>query len=422
VTSTRPAPVTIEDLADPQFPAESVPIREAMAEMGASIVIEPNALREAAAAQTGLDDFGDRSYEERLEVLCKALRDEAGLSAAGRTTTFTQLTQLLANRLLIQDVLNKHPEIHDERIERPIVIAGQPRTGTTHLHNLMSSDTSLRSLPYWESNEPVLRESERGLGVDPRRERTALGLDVINTAMPYFKRMHEMTPDHVHEEIHLLAIDFSSMVFETMAPMPTWRDYYRSTDQTPVYGYLKTVLKVLQWLRGGTRWLLKSPQHLEQFGPLLKTFPDATIVITHRDPVAITASTGTMLSYLSRLSHERVDPVRIGRYWAARLEEMFRACVDERDLVPESQSIDVLFHEFMADDVAMVERVYEIAGQPMTADVRASMDEFMRANPRGRHGTVRYDLEVLGLDTSERRSALAFYSDRFGVREEKTGG
>jgi hypothetical protein len=241
--------------------------------------------------------------------------------------------------------------------------------------------------------------------------------------------MHEMTPDHVHEEIHLLAIDFSSMVFETMAPMPSWHGYYKSTDQTPVYGYLKTVLKVLQWLRaapqrsgGANRWILKSPQHLEQFGPLMTTFPDATVVITHRDPVAITASTGTMLTYLSRLSHERVDPIRIGRYWASRLEEMFRACVDERDIVPESQSIDVLFHEFMADDVAMVERVYEVADQPMTTEVRSAMDDFMKTNPRGRHGTVRYDLGVLGLDETERRSALAFYSERFGVREEKLSG
>ncbi len=239
MTTTRPAPVTIDDLADPRFPAEAVPIREAMAEMGASIVIEPDALREAAIAQTGLDDFGDRAYEERLDVLCKALREEAGLSAAGKTTTFTQLAQLLANRLLIQDLLKKHPEIHELNIERPIVIAGQPRTGTTHLHNLMSSDPSLRSLPYWESHEPVLPASERDLEIDPRRERTALGLDVINTAMPYFKRMHEMTPDHVHEEIHLLAIDFSTMAFETMEPMPSWRDYYKSMDQTPVVRLLE---------------------------------------------------------------------------------------------------------------------------------------------------------------------------------------
>src|SRR5437867_1350178 len=102
---------------------------------------------------------------------------------------------------------------------------------------------------------------------------------MINRAMPLFPRMHEMTTDHVHEEIQLLAMDFSTMLFETMAVVPTWRDYYRAADQTPVYGYLKTVLKALQWLRGGTRWILKSPQHLEQFGPLMTAFPDATVVV-----------------------------------------------------------------------------------------------------------------------------------------------
>ncbi|MEX0873513.1 MAG: sulfotransferase [Actinomycetota bacterium] len=424
MTTTRPEAVTIEDLTEPTFPAEAQPIREAMAEMGASIQIEPDTMRDAAMQSTGLDDFGDPGYGERLDVLCRALRTEAGLSSSGRATIFTQLTQLLANRLLIEDLLKRHPEIHDERVERPIVIAGQPRTGTTHLHNLMSSDASLRSLPYWESNEPVLPEGEPPAPgePDPRRDRTAMGLDVINTAMPYFKRMHEMTTDHVHEEIHLLAIDFSSMLFETMAPMPTWRDYYKSMDQTPIYGYLKKVLKVLQWLRGGERWLLKSPQHLEQFGPLMTTFPDATVVITHRDPVAITASTGTMLSYLARLNQDTVDPVKIGRYWAERIEVMARSCVDERELLPPAQSIDVLFHEFMADDVAMVERIYELAGEPWTSEVQGAMGTFMEDHPRGRHGTVRYDLEVLGLDEAERRRALAFYVERFGLREERVGG
>jgi hypothetical protein len=424
MTTTRPEAVTIDDLADPTFPAEAQPIRDAMAEMGASIEIEPDALREAASQSTGLDDFGDSSYSERLDVLCLALRTEADLSASGRTTIFTQLTQLLANRLLVEDLLKEHPEIHDERIERPIVIAGQPRTGTTHLHNLMSSDPSLRFLPYWESNEPVLPRSERPASgdEDPRRERTAMGLDVINTAMPHFKRMHEMTTDHAHEEIHLLAMDFSSMLFETMAPMPTWRDYYTSMDQTPIYGYMKVVLKALQWLRGGRRWLLKTPQHLEQFGPLMATFPDAVVVVTHRDPVAITASTGTMLSYLARLNTERVDPVSIGRYWADRIERMSRTCVGDREVLPAAQSIDVAFHEFMSDDVAMVERIYELAGQPWTADVRGAMDAFMDEHPRGRHGTVRYDLSVLGLDEVERRRALAFYVERFGVEDEKVGG
>src|SRR5207253_951029 len=163
-----------------------------------------------------------------------------------------------------------------------------------------------------------------------------------------------MAPDHVHEEINLLAMDVSSMYFETMAPMPTWQEYYRSTDQTPAYEYLKRVLKVLQFLRGGTRWVLKSPQHLEQFGPLSTVFPDATFVVTHRDPVSVTKSLTMMMTYLARLNLETVDPAVIGGYWADRLETMLRACVRDRDLLPAERSIDVLFDEFMAAVVATV--------------------------------------------------------------------
>jgi hypothetical protein len=317
-------------------------------------------------------------------------------------------------------VLSRHPEIHDVRIERPIIICGLPRTGTTHLHNLMAADPALRSLPYWESLEPVLADGERPAPgePDPRRARAELAVGFINRAMPYFKRMHEMTVDHVHEEIQLLAIDFSTMLFETMAPMPTWRDYYLAHDQTPHYEYLRTILEVLQWQRGGQRWVLKSPQHLEQFPVLRKTFPDATFVVTHRDPVAVTTSVATMITYTARMSQDKVDPRRIGGYWADRIERMLRACVEDRDILPVEQSIDVHFDEFMADDVAMVERIYDLAGQPMTADARAAMDAFMAEHPRGRHGGVLYDLADFELDKDERRRALRFYVERFGVTEE----
>jgi hypothetical protein len=338
-------------------------------------------------------------------------------------SAWSQLVQLLKTRLLIEDLLRRNPEIREVRIERPIVIAGLPRTGTTHLHNLISADPALRSLPYWESLEPVLADNQRpGPGEpDPRRARTEAALSMLNTALPHFKRMHEMTTDHVHEEIQLLAIDFSTMLFETMAVMPSWRDWYKATDQTPTYRYLRTVLQVLQWLRGGDRWVLKSPQHLEQFHPLLAAFPDATVVITHRDPVAITVSVATMIAYTARLSHARVEPRRIGAYWAARVEDMLHSCVDDRDDLPPSQAVDVRFHDFMADEVAMVERIYATANQSMTAEARAAMAAFMAEHPRGRHGRVVYDLADFGLDRDERRAALRFYVERFGVQEEGAG-
>jgi Sulfotransferase family len=418
--SARPAPVRIDDLAEPGFSPETTEILTAMAAMAPGLRLEPEPLMQEAVAATGLSDFGDDRFREPLEMLCTALRTEAGLSGAGIVITHSQLVQLLKNRLLIQDLLRRHPEIHDVRIEAPIIVCGLPRTGTTHLHNLIAADPALRSLPYWESLEPVLPDSEQPASgePDPRLARTEVALDFINTAMPYFKRMHEMTVDHVHEEIQLLAIDFSTMLFETTSTIPSWRDYYLAHDQTPHYQYMRTVLKVLQWLRGGDRWVLKSPQHLEQFPVLRHTFPDATFVVTHRDPVSVTTSVATMITYTARLSHEPVDPHWIGGYWADRIERMLRACVEDRDVLPADQSIDVHFDEFMADDIGMVQRIYDLAGQPMTDTVRAAMQTFMADHPRGKFGGIVYDVADFGLDPAERREALRFYVERFGVNEE----
>lgn len=408
--------VRITDLAEPTFSEEVRELIAAGSALGSTIEMTSDALLSQARQETGLHDFGDDpAFTERVDVVLTALRDEAGLSPFGRVTTSAQLVQLLKNRLLVTDLLTRHPEIHDVPIERPIVIAGLPRTGTTHLHNLLAADPGLRSLPYWESLEPVPAEGELGDSSleDPRRTRTEAGLAFLDSALPYFKRMHEMTVDHVHEEIQLLAIDFSSMLFETTSAMPSLRDYYLAHDQTPHYEYLKTMLKVLTWLRGGTRWLLKSPQHIEQFPALMSVFPDATVLVTHREPVSITASMCTMIAYTARLHLDPVDPVRLGRYWSDRIERMLRACVDERDAVPADQSIDITFDTFMADDLGAVAQVYELAGQPFDDRAQKAITAYRDGHERGRHGAVHYDLADFGLDPAERRDALSFYVERF---------
>lgn len=394
-----------------------------MADLAPACPLDPAALCQAAVEQVGRDDFGDDAFRPRLDVLCRSLRDEAGLSGPGIVTWYSQLLQFLKNRLLVQDLLHRHPEIHDLTIDRPIIICGLPRTGTTHLHNLVSADPALRSLPYWESLEPVLSPDEQPEpgGLDPRRARTEFALEVLDATMPYFKRMHEMTVDHVHEEIQLLAIDVSTMLFETQALIPSWRDHFKSESQLGPYEYLRTLLKVLQWLRGGSRWVLKSPQHLEQFGPLASVFPDATFVVTHRDPAVVTVSLATMVAYASRMSVAEVDPPAVGHYWSARVEDMLRACAEQREILPAEQSTDVLFDEFMRDDMATVERIYRLAEQPLTETARRAMEAFAASHPRGRHGRVVYQPEVLGIDPAERREALGFYSSRFGVVGEDAG-
>ncbi len=174
-------------------------------------------------------------YRERLDIYLTALRDIDGLHAAGVVNFYGQLLQLLKNRLLLADLLSRHPEIDDIELRSPVVIAGLPRTGTTHLHNLLAAAPTFRTMPYWESNEPFPLPSEAGIEPDPRRTRMDVAVTVINLVMPHFALMHEMTTDHVHEEIQLLANDFSTMLFETLAHVPGWRDYYQAHDQTPHY-------------------------------------------------------------------------------------------------------------------------------------------------------------------------------------------
>ena len=205
------------------------------------------------------------------------------------------------------------------------------------------------------------------------------------------------------------------MYFDTLAPMPTWREHYLAHDQTPHYEYMRTVLKALQFLRGGDRWVLKSPQHLEQFGPLIATFPDATVVVTHRDPASVVASMATMIAYTARLQLDPVDPVRIGHFWADLLSVMLNSCLENRDLLPAEQSIDVRFDQFMADDVATVEGIYDLAGQPFDGSARAAITTYLAGHQRNRHGSLIYDLADFDLDAGSIRADLADYIERFSI-------
>ena len=159
--------------------------------------------------------------------------------------------------------------------------------------------------------------------------------------------------------------------------------------------------------------MLKSPQHLEQFPTLLETFPDATFVVTHRDPVEVTLSMATMISYASRMAVDHPDPAAISRYWLDRAQDLLGGCLRDRDLLPAEHSVDVRFVDFMADEEGTVARIYELAGQPLTAAASEAMARFRAEHPRGRYGGVRYNAEDLDLDAEDVGRRLAAYRERF---------
>ncbi|MCZ6785212.1 MAG: sulfotransferase, partial [Proteobacteria bacterium] len=339
--------IRIDDLANPVLTPLQRQIIDAAGRM--SVEWSEQAVLEEARKRTGLSDFGADDFRERLRVWLASVEEDRELGPVGRVGVYRDLVRYASNRLRFEDLLGRHPEIHEVRIERPIVIGGLPRSGTTHLLNLISADDRLRSLPYWESLEPIPDPAETAGpdGVDPRLARCRESYAQQDAFMPLLKNMHDMAPEHVHEEIELQGLDFSSYELEWIATVPRWRDYYLEHDQTPHYAYQKRVLQALQWLRGPDRWVLKSPQHMEQLVPLLQTFPDATVVLTHRDPVSVIASTITMLAYGDRVRRLRVDPPAVAAYWIDRIERLLRTCVRDREKLSADRSLDVYFHEFM---------------------------------------------------------------------------
>jgi hypothetical protein len=412
VTDATTKVVQLDDLAIPRYSAEAQQIRDMMASVAPQCSLDFAVMHDRARADTGLVDFGPDDYRERLELYLSELRD-IDMHGPGIVNFYSQLVQWLKNRLLLADLLKRHPEIHDIEVLPPVVIAGLPRTGTTHLHNMLAAAPTFRSLPYWESVEPFPLAAEAGQQPDPRVARMDMAVGMMDTLMPHFALMHEMTTDHAHEEIHLLANDFSTMLMDTLAHVPRWTAYYWSHDQTSSYEYMVTQLKALQFLRGGRRWVLKSPQHLGQLPVLDSVLPGVIVAFTHRDPAPVALSMITMITYAARMYRDQVGVAMIADAWVDNLDHLLESCVRDRDVIPADRSVDIRFDDFMTDEVGVAERLYGLANEPFTDDVRNAIDGYLLSHRRGRHGRVATSPELFGLDEADLRARFATYTDRF---------
>ena len=380
-----------------------------------------DAILDAARAETGLADFGATDFTERLEIWLRAIEEDVEASDITRVNLHQMCVRYAATRLRIEDMIRRHPEITHLRIDRPIIVAGLPRSGTTHLLGLISADSRLRSLPWWEAIAPVPKPGEAASRdrSDPRWARAEQGWRAYDALLPYMKLMHEFSPDHISEDIELQALDFSSYLLEWLAHVPRWRDYYLSHDQTGTYAYLKRALQVLTFIHGPNRWVLKCPQHMEQLPVLKSTFPDATFVITHRDPVASIQSAITMSCYAARVFRRRVDPQGTRDYWVDRYQRLLRRCVTDRGCLGDAQSLDVYFREWTRDPDAILRDIYRRAELPLDDQALAGLHTYLNEHEHGAQGKIVYDLRRdFGVSADEIRSRFDFYFRRFSVAAE----
>jgi len=380
-----------------------------------------DAVLDAARQESGFDDFGPRDFVERLGLLLGEVAADDNVWKLHKSRFVEQCTNAAVNRLLIQHHWSEHPEAREVTIDRPIDVIALPRSGSTHLENLVGADRRLRHLPVYVAAQPVPAPGEDPGpdGIDPRWKRADARWQTMRQN-EIMAAMHEHSPDHACGENELQIPDFASYQWEWMASVPGFRDYYFAHDQTPHYRYMRDVLATIASQNpSDRRWMLKSNQHSEQLGPLLATYPDVTVVMIHRDPVSTLQALLTMRGLLVKSSQKQPDIDAHVDYWVDRIERMLRRYVRDRALVPGDQLVELMFEDIVSDDVGAASRVFEQAGLPVTDECRADLEAYMAAHPRGRNGRVVYDLEGdFGLDADALRRRFAFYTDEFGIRPE----
>lgn len=370
----------------------------------------------AASAATGLEDFGDRYFMTGLSRLVEALPDEAQLNATGEQMVYGGIINLLVNRLRYVQDLKHHPEILDEKIVKPIIVLGLPRTGTTKLQRVLSADPEVQRMDYWRTTNPAPFPGEEP-GNPKGRIDAALAVEqLLATNFPGWMARHPTEALEPDEELHLMHGSFECMISWLFSRVPSYYEYISHCDQLPMYRHLYQQIQYLQWQDGGARgrpWIMKSPVHINALPALLEVFPDAVLVHCHRDLQKVLPSFASLIEEARKIGSDHVDPLIVGRemmeYWATALDRY----LIERDKLPEDRILDVQFEEITNDIVGVIHRIYQRAGRVLTPEAVAAFKEKEASQPEHHWGTYSYSAANYGYTTDIIDRRFAEYRKRF---------
>jgi hypothetical protein len=408
------------------MPRLPLPIR-ALNRVGAALTavgLELPHLREAdlleeASKQTGLSDFGDGLFREGLGRLLTALEEDAAdLSTLGRLMAKDSIVQDLIGRLEMVDYRKSNPELDKEDIEPPVFIFGLPRTGTTVLYNLLAQDPKHRVPLGWEVLYPCPPPETETYLSDPRIEKARTRYGQVDKLAPELRSIHPVGTQLPEECSTMTAREFQSRNYDYVFDVPSYYDWYVNRSQVDVYQAHRRYLQHLQFRVKRDRWLLKAPQHLPFIADLFRVYPNAELIFTHRDPTAVMASMSSLVYQMRFLTQRSVDTARLGREQVERWGWALDRCLAARDAMPDKahQIADLKFNDFIQDPLAAVEGIYERFGWPIDDDIRHRMKTFLDNNPRDKHGTHRYTLEMFDLSPDKVNERMGSYADRFDLR------
>lgn len=382
------------------------------------ISLDADELIGQARQSVGLDDFGEPEWEVPFRHLVASLAADVPLHTLGRLLTRTEILRALRNRLLIVEACRAVPAVTQEVIRAPILIAGQGRTGTSILFELLALDPDNRAPLAWEAASPVAPPATT-LGEGIRREEIAqINNEFWADIQPEIRAAHEHRWDLPVECIRFMDSDFTSDWWAMLYGAWSWLKWRSQHPSDSAYRWHKRVLQLLQHGQSSNRrWLLKSPAHIGHLDELLRQYPDIRILHTHRDPVKSVPSTISLSEIMRSSRANDVDARMVGQLVVMGYSTSLRKVIDERSagVIPPEQITDVHFQSLMKDPVGTIEGAYAALGLPFSRGFAATITDYLKHKPQGHLGTHRYRAEDYGLSNAGLREAFCFYTDHYGI-------
>ncbi|HHP7241574.1 MAG TPA: sulfotransferase [Cyclobacteriaceae bacterium] len=395
----------IFDLAD-----KSIGILDHLGVSAASLHKEE--LLAAARKEADLEDFGDESFLKGFDILLQAYQDEANLSPLGKVVTYADTLRLLTNRLKIVHEQKEHSGFQHEPIEKPIFILGLPRCGTTFMHRLLAEDPANRVPFSWEVMMPTRDQGSK----EKRIKETDSKLNWFGRLAPEYKKIHRTGATHPQECIAILSYSFQSIRFHRTHHVPTYWNWLLKADNSLAYKEHKDFLKMLQHNGrfDSKRWILKTPSHLFFVDAILKEYPDARFIQTHRNPLTALSSNLSQVALLRKtFSAKAIEPKadHVAGNWSNALNR-FTAI---RKTLDPGRVLDVYYHDLSKDPVGEIARIYRYFGFELSDVLQARMQAFSNEHRKGKFGKHQYQQQQKLFNNASHLEAFRPYMDAHGI-------